>query len=58
MLFDGRKISTAIYRRELLPAGKKYSGPAVVTEYSATTVIPEGKRFGLDRSGNLVIEVR
>jgi N-methylhydantoinase A len=58
VLFGGRKISTAIYARELLPPGKKYSGPAVVTEYSATTVVPKGKRFGLDRSGNLVIEVR
>ena len=57
VLFDWRKISTAIHARELLPTGKKYSGPAVVTEYSATTVVPEGKRFSLDRSGNLVIEL-
>ena len=53
----GIKISTAIHARELLPTGKKYSGPAVVTEYSATTVVPEGKRFSLDGSGNLVIEL-
>ena len=58
VLFGGKKLDTMIYARELLPAGKKYSGPAVVTEYSATTVIPEGKRFGLDRFGNLLIEVR
>ena len=29
----------------LLPAGKKYSGPAVITEYSATTVVPPGMSF-------------
>jgi len=32
-------------------------GPAVITEYSATTVIPPGKKFWLDASENLVITV-
>ena len=56
--FDGRKLSTAIYARQSLPAGKRFSGPAVVTEYSATTIVPRGNRFSLDRAGNLVIEIR
>ena len=53
--FDGKKCSMAICSRDSLRPGRKYSGPAVVTEYSATTVIPPRARFHLDRAGNLVI---
>ncbi len=57
VFFDGKKISTAIWARELIPPGRKLSGPAVVTEYSATTVVPPRKRFWIDAAGNLVIAV-
>jgi N-methylhydantoinase A len=56
--FDGKKLATAIYSRDTLKPGKKYSGPAIITEYSATTVIPPGKRFHLDRTGNLIVTIR
>ncbi len=56
-LFDGRKLATAIYSRDALKPGKKYSGPAIITEYSATTVIPSNKRFHIDDAGNLLIAV-
>jgi N-methylhydantoinase A len=52
--FDGKKLPTAIYSREALTPEKKYSGPAIVTEYSATTVIPGGSNFHLDKNGNLI----
>jgi N-methylhydantoinase A len=58
VLFSGKKLLAAIHSRESLVAGKKYSGPAVVTEYSATTVIPPGLSFKRDRAGNLMIEIR
>jgi N-methylhydantoinase A len=58
VFFAGRKIPTAVYARDCLQTGKKYSGPAVVTEYSATTFVPRGKRFWLDKASNLVIQVR
>jgi N-methylhydantoinase A len=54
--FTGKKLGGAIHARDTLRIGKKYSGPAVVTEYSATTVVPPGKRFWLDKWGNLMIE--
>jgi N-methylhydantoinase A len=57
IVFDGKKLETAIYSREALKPGKNYSGPAIITEYSATTVIPPGKRFSLDHAGNLLIAV-
>jgi N-methylhydantoinase A len=57
VLFEGKKLATAIHARETLKPGKQYSGPAIITEYSATTVIPPSKRFRLDHAGNLVITV-
>ena len=57
VLFDGKKLKTTIYSRNELRVGKKYSGPAIVTEYSATTVIPIGKRFYLDDAENLIVRV-
>jgi N-methylhydantoinase A len=53
--FDGKKLETKIYSRDALHPGRKYSGPAIVTEYSATTVIPPLRPFWLDKAGNLVI---
>jgi len=58
VVFSGRNVPTAIYERNQLAAGKRYSGPAVITEYSATTVVPPGMRFWLDDAGNLLVSVR
>jgi N-methylhydantoinase A len=57
VLFSGKKLASAILSRDALAIGKKYSGPAVVTEYSATTVVPPGMKFQTDRAGNLIIDV-
>jgi N-methylhydantoinase A len=56
--FDGKKLNTAIYSRESLKPGKTCFGPAIVTEYSATTVILPGKRFCLDPAANLIVTIR
>jgi N-methylhydantoinase A len=58
VLFGGNKLATTLYSRDDLQPGKKYSGPAIVTEYSATTVIPPGKSFHLDRASNLIVNIR
>jgi len=58
VFFGGRKIETTIYARDDLQPGKKYSGPAVIAEYSATTVVPPGMQFQLDRASNLLIVMR
>ena len=57
VFFDGKKLSTKILSREELRPGKHYSGPAVITEYSATTVIPPGRRFRLDSASNLIVTI-
>jgi len=56
--FDGVKLKTAIHAREELQHGKKYYGPAVITEYSATTAVPPGLLFSLDKAENLVIQIK
>jgi N-methylhydantoinase A len=57
VLFNRKKLKTKIYSRDNLQPGKKYSGPAIITEYSATTVIPPCERFHLDRASNLIITI-
>ena len=52
----GKRLAAAIHARDTMKIGKKYSGPAIVTEYSATTVVPPGRSFWLDKRGNLMIE--
>jgi N-methylhydantoinase A len=56
--FDGKKLKTRTYSRDDLRPGRKYFGAAIVTEYSATTVIPPGKRFHHDSAGNLIVNVQ
>jgi N-methylhydantoinase A/oxoprolinase/acetone carboxylase beta subunit len=41
-----------------MSSARRYSGPAIVTEYSATTVILPRLGFYVDRAANLVIEIR
>ena len=55
VIFAGRKLLATIHDRSALVGGKSYSGPAIVNEYGATTVIPPDVRFHVDRAGNLVI---
>jgi N-methylhydantoinase A len=56
-VFMGGKLQPArIYDRGSLKEARRYSGPAVITEYSSTTLVPPGMRFRVDRAGSLVIE--
>lgn len=57
VILGGKRVGAAVYERELLARLKKYSGPAVVTEYSATSVVPPGARFWLDSAENLIIQL-
>jgi N-methylhydantoinase A len=53
--FDGTKQRVGIYRRDDLGAGMKLRTPCIVTEYSATTLIPTSAKANIDRYGNLII---
>ncbi len=56
--FDSKPQPTRIYDRELLAAGAVLQGPAVIVEYSATTVVPPDFDCKVDKHLNLVIHAR
>jgi N-methylhydantoinase A len=56
--FGGRrKVRAAVYRREQIAAGSRLRAPCIVTEYSATTLIPAGCQARIDPLGNMIVEV-
>ncbi|MCU1221396.1 MAG: 5-oxoprolinase (ATP-hydrolyzing) [Candidatus Angelobacter sp.] len=55
--FAGRRHKTQILPRHSIQKGKRYRGPAIITEYSATTVILPGLIYRKDQAGNLLIEI-
>ena len=46
---------TTFYRRDLLPAGEKIAGPAIILQMDTTTVVPPQHSFEADTAGNLII---
>ncbi|MGH9775554.1 MAG: hydantoinase/oxoprolinase family protein [Candidatus Acidiferrales bacterium] len=56
--FDGRRFQTPVYHREKLRTGNLFVGPAILTEYTATTLVPPGWRGRVDAFENLILEPR
>src|SRR5688572_15622833 len=54
--FARKKVRAALYQRERLSAGARLRVPCIVTEYSATTVIPDARAAIVDKQLNLRIE--
>ncbi|MBI2952801.1 MAG: hydantoinase/oxoprolinase family protein [Chloroflexi bacterium] len=46
-----------VYRREALPVGAQFPGPAIVEQVDSTTVIYPGQRASIDAFRNLIIRV-
>jgi N-methylhydantoinase A len=57
VMFDEAWVDTPVFQRDLLMPGHKFGGPAIVHEYSATTVVASGCRVEVDDYSNLVIGV-
>jgi N-methylhydantoinase A len=57
VMFGGEWFDTAVLDRERLLPGNRFEGPAIVHEYSATTVVPPGCRAEVDEYSNILIEV-
>jgi N-methylhydantoinase A len=55
VFFDESAVATGLYRREELRPGHVVAGPAVITEYSSTTLIPPRWEANVDGHGNLLI---
>jgi N-methylhydantoinase A len=52
-----KAMKVKVFARESLKRGKKLKGPAIISEYSATTFVPPGLSFQADKAGNLLVEV-
>ncbi len=51
-----RRVATPVYDRARLHAGNRFAGPAIVVEYSATTLVLPRWRARLDAYENLILE--
>jgi N-methylhydantoinase A len=56
--FGGRFRLTPLYDRERLEAGARFVGPAIVVEYSSTTVVPPDFSCEVDRWLNLIVRAK
>ncbi len=59
VLFDegDEPFDTPVYRRENLPAGAEFHGPAIIEQVDSTTVVPPGARAEVDPWLNIRIHV-
>lgn len=55
--FEGKKVRAAVYQRGEIKAGAHLRVPCMVTEYSATTLIPAGCKASVDSLGNILVEL-
>ncbi|MCH8143516.1 MAG: hydantoinase/oxoprolinase family protein [Gemmatimonadetes bacterium] len=56
MVFDGRARESQLVDRAKLRPGNAFKGPALVVEYSTTTVVPPDFRCRVDKGENLILE--
>ncbi len=56
MVFDGTEHEAALIDRTKLKPGNRVHGPALVVEYSTTTVVPPNFTLEVDRYENLILQ--
>ena len=54
----GKKVKTSIYDRDSLTHGHQIKGPAIIGEYSSTTLVPPGFICEIDALLNLILSQR
>jgi N-methylhydantoinase A len=55
MYSDGQWQDAPVYERQRLQPGARFHGPALITEYSATTVVPADFAARVDGRGNVIL---
>ncbi len=50
------KFKTKFYERTELRAGNHIAGPAIITQFDSTSVVPPGYTADVDKHGNLIIK--
>ena len=53
---DGRRTTANVYDRSQLRSGHSLKGPAIIGEYSSTTLVPHGFRCTIDGFLNMIIQ--
>ena len=53
--FMGKRVATAVYRRSDLLEGMQIDGPAVIEEFTSTTLLAPGDRLKVGKLGELNI---
>ncbi|WFS63417.1 hydantoinase/oxoprolinase family protein [Pseudodesulfovibrio thermohalotolerans] len=56
-IFQGAALDADILDRTKLKPGNRFSGPAIVTEYTSTIVVPPNVEARVDLLGNLVLDL-
>jgi len=56
MVFSGKCLPSQLVARSKLSPGNRFEGPALVVEYSTTTVVPPDFHCRVDRWNNLILE--
>ena len=54
-VLGGRRCRAALIARDKLRSGDSLSGPAVISEYSATTLVPHGWTGRVDAYGQILL---
>jgi N-methylhydantoinase A len=54
-VLDGKRQKAALIIRQELCCGNRFPGPAVISEYSATTLVPHGWRAKVDAHGQILL---
>jgi len=54
-VLDGKRCRAALIARDNLQGGDSLSGPAVISEYSATTLVPQGWNGRVDAYGQILL---
>jgi N-methylhydantoinase A len=54
---EDAQVDTPVYQRTTLPVGAKLQGPAIISQFDATTLVPPGARLVVDTARNLIIEI-
>jgi N-methylhydantoinase A len=54
-VLDGTRQTAALIDREQLRNANSFAGPAVISEYSATTLVPAGWRAQVDAYGQILL---
>ena len=55
VVFRDGELVTPLYQRDLLAAGDRITGPALVVQLDTTTVVPPGWQGDVDSYGNLLL---